>query len=94
VLLDVYSVIYTLFFFKVHSSILFVNVQSTCYVLVVIRGGDGVASKITYNWQREGDRNIKFFHRKAVWQVRKNKIKGLEDADGNWHIKCSIMFRK
>ncbi|KAM0873877.1 hypothetical protein ACQ4PT_037786 [Festuca glaucescens] len=33
-------------------------------------------------WLREGDRNTKFFHRKAVWHARKNRIKSLIDADG------------
>jgi hypothetical protein len=33
-------------------------------------------------WLKEGDRNTKFFHRKAVWRARKNKIKFLKDQDG------------
>jgi hypothetical protein len=40
-------------------------------------------SRIT--WLREGDRNTKFFHRKAVWRARKNKIKGFQDDEGVWH---------
>ena len=27
------------------------------------------------DWLKEGDRNTKFLHRRAVWRVRKNKIK-------------------
>jgi hypothetical protein len=34
------------------------------------------------SWLKEGDRNTKFFHRKAVWRARKNRIKSLVDADG------------
>ena len=37
-------------------------------------------SRIT--WLREGDRNTQFFHRKAVWRARKNRIKALIDEAG------------
>ncbi|XP_073363586.1 uncharacterized protein [Aegilops tauschii subsp. strangulata] len=37
------------------------------------------------DWLREGDRNTKFFHRKAVWRARKNRIKVLMDDDGVAH---------
>jgi hypothetical protein len=33
-------------------------------------------------WLKEGDRNTKFFHRKAVWRARKNRITALKDQDG------------
>ncbi|KAK1678041.1 hypothetical protein QYE76_038889 [Lolium multiflorum] len=36
------------------------------------------------SWLKEGDRNTRFFHQKAVWRARKNKIKKLKDDDGNW----------
>jgi hypothetical protein len=36
------------------------------------------------NWLKEGDQNTKYFHHKAVWRARKNKIKKLKDADGVW----------
>jgi hypothetical protein len=34
------------------------------------------------SWLKEGDRNTKFFHRKAVWRARKNRIASLKDQDG------------
>jgi uncharacterized pyridoxamine 5'-phosphate oxidase family protein len=33
-------------------------------------------------WLKEGDRNTKYFHRKAVWRARKNKIRRLKKEDG------------
>jgi hypothetical protein len=39
-------------------------------------------SRVT--WLKEGDRNTGFFHQKAVWRARKNKIKKLKDNDGTW----------
>jgi hypothetical protein len=37
----------------------------------------------------EGDRNTKYFHRKAMWHETKNKIKKVIN-----HGKCFIMFKK
>jgi hypothetical protein len=39
-------------------------------------------SRIT--WLKEGDRNTRFFHQKAVWRARRNRIKRLKDTDGAW----------
>jgi hypothetical protein len=33
-------------------------------------------------WLKEGDRNTRFFHNKAVWRAKKNRIKSLKDQDG------------
>jgi hypothetical protein len=33
-------------------------------------------------WLKEGDRNTRFFHNKAVWRAKKNRIKYLKDQDG------------
>ena len=42
-------------------------------------------------WLREGDRNTKFFHRKAVWRARKNRIKSLVDDTGTTHRSHAAM---
>ena len=34
---------------------------------------------------KEGDRNTKYFHSKAVWRARKNKIRELMDSVGVIH---------
>jgi hypothetical protein len=48
-------------------------------------------SRIT--WLKEGDRNTRFFHQKAVWRARRNKIKNLKDSDGSWKDAPSDMER-
>ncbi|XP_071683392.1 uncharacterized protein [Lolium perenne] len=35
------------------------------------------------NWLKEGDRNTKFFHRKATWRSKKNKIEKLQQDNGS-----------
>jgi hypothetical protein len=45
------------------------------------------------NWLKEGDRNTKYFHHKAVWRARKNKIKRLKNAEGVWQEAPSDMER-
>ena len=35
-------------------------------------------------WLKEGDRNTKYFHRKAMWRARKNNIRKLRQDDGTW----------
>lgn len=35
-------------------------------------------------WLKEGDRNTKIFHQKAVWRAKKNKIIKLKDASERW----------
>ena len=43
------------------------------------------------NWLREGDRNTEFFHRKATWRARKNRIKRLRDEHGVWQEDATAM---
>jgi hypothetical protein len=48
-------------------------------------------SRVT--WLKEGDRNTKFFHQRAVWRARKNKIKRLKDSEGVWQDSPTDMER-
>lgn len=36
------------------------------------------------SWLKDGDRNTKYFHRKAIWRAKKNRIKKLKREDGSW----------
>jgi hypothetical protein len=35
-------------------------------------------------WLKEGDRNTRYFHRKARWRAKKNWVRRLEREDGSW----------
>jgi hypothetical protein len=48
-------------------------------------------SRVT--WLKEGDRNTRFFHQKAVWRARRNKIKRLKNNEGVWQDGPSDMER-
>ncbi|WVZ52433.1 hypothetical protein U9M48_003488 [Paspalum notatum var. saurae] len=47
-------------------------------------GGDDVAAKVAHIMVKRGDRNTNFFHRKAMWRAKKNRIKKLKREDGSW----------
>jgi hypothetical protein len=36
------------------------------------------------SWLREGERNTRFFHMKAKWRARKNKIRKLKRGNDSW----------
>ena len=48
-------------------------------------------SRIT--WLKEGERNTKYLHRKAVWRARRNLIQRLRKQDGTWSTAPSEMER-
>jgi hypothetical protein len=33
---------------------------------------------------QEGDRNTNFFHQRAAWRARKNRIHKLKNSNGEW----------
>lgn len=41
---------------------------------------------------KEGDRNTKFFHARAIWRARKNRIKKSEDVQGTVHTEAKEMW--
>jgi hypothetical protein len=42
-------------------------------------------------WLREGDRNTKYFHRRASWRRKKNRISKLKRPDGSWTMDTGEM---
>ncbi|EEC68693.1 hypothetical protein OsI_37162 [Oryza sativa Indica Group] len=43
------------------------------------------------NWHKEGDKNTKFFHSRAVWRAKKNRITKLKDLQGTVHRTTTAM---
>ncbi|PPR81378.1 hypothetical protein GOBAR_AA39339 [Gossypium barbadense] len=42
------------------------------------------AQRSRSKWLREGNRNTRYFHSKAIGRLKKNFIEKLKDMDGNW----------
>jgi hypothetical protein len=42
-------------------------------------------------WLQEGDRNTKYFHPRASWRRRKNKVRCLKREDGSWTMDSNEM---
>lgn len=43
------------------------------------------------NGLKEGDRNTCFFHSRAVWRAKKNRIHKLRDSEGIIHSSTKVM---
>lgn len=45
------------------------------------------------DWNRDGDRNTRYYHAKTITRRRKNKVLKLRDSEGNWkHDQVAIYF--
>lgn len=44
-------------------------------------------------WLKDGDRNSAFFHRRASNRKSRNKVKGLNDAAGNWQTNPELVSK-
>jgi hypothetical protein len=45
-------------------------------------------------WLQEGDKNTRFFHQRAAWRARKNRIRKLQKEDGDWEHNDRAMALK
>ncbi|CAO2192714.1 unnamed protein product [Urochloa humidicola] len=44
------------------------------------------------SWLKEGDRNTRFFHQRAAWRARRNKIRRIKNTEGDW-VNDQVMMK-
>ncbi|PPD99408.1 hypothetical protein GOBAR_DD03571 [Gossypium barbadense] len=59
--------------------------ESQCkFDYLYVRGEKYWAQRSRAQWLKDGDRNTKYFHAKAIGHLKKNSIEKLKDGNENW----------